>query len=149
MYALGPNMSPGGLASQGFADGGRVSAHKFARGSGLFSGSAPGRADTVSTMLLPGGHVVPADVVAGLGEGNTAAGAKRLQHSISRAPKVKHTAHGATPVKVSSGEFYIHPAHVAALGGGDLDKGHEALRQMAAHVRQNVVQHATTVDAPR
>ena len=141
-----------------YASGGKVAGvaanasnmHKFTKGSGLFPGSAPGRADTLNTMLPSGGHVIPADVVSGMGQGNTTAGAAKIQQMIAGAPKTPRMANGgAVPVKVSSGEFYVHPSHVAAIGGGDLDAGHAKLRKMAANVRAGAVRHAQTVDAPR
>lgn len=43
-----------------------------------------GRADTVPAMLSEGEYVIPADVVAMLGDGNNDAGAKVLDNMISQ-----------------------------------------------------------------
>lgn len=43
---------------------------------GFLHGATPGRADSVRTTAPGGSYVLPADVVAGLGEGNSLAGAK-------------------------------------------------------------------------
>ena len=45
---------------------------------GLISGSDNGQADTVEAMLSPGEYVIDAEIVAALGDGNTEAGAKKL-----------------------------------------------------------------------
>jgi hypothetical protein len=52
----------------------------------LISSSVPGRVDRIPMRARTGSYVLPADVVSGLGQGNTAAGAKMwgqaLSHSI-------------------------------------------------------------------
>lgn len=54
--------------------------------SGLLHGSTPGRADSIETTAPPGSHVIPADVIAGLGEGNTMSGARVMQGIIDSGP---------------------------------------------------------------
>jgi hypothetical protein len=55
-------------------------------GSGFLAGSTQGRADAVKTQAPGGSYVIPADVVAGLGEGNSLAGARIMQEAISTGP---------------------------------------------------------------
>lgn len=59
-----------------------------ARGSdsGFLHGSTPGRADSVLTTAPGGAYVLPADVVSGLGEGNSLAGARIAQAIFSTGP---------------------------------------------------------------
>src|SRR6185437_13693679 len=58
-----------------------------ARGdSGLLHGTTGGQADAVKTQAPPGSFVVPAEVVAGLGQGNTLAGARVMQTILSTGP---------------------------------------------------------------
>jgi len=47
-------------------------------GAGLVPGNATGRGDTIKASVPPDSYVIPADVVAALGQGNTSAGAKVL-----------------------------------------------------------------------
>ena len=140
-------------ASQGLAGGGSVqpgpsAGPNFHRGSGLIHGTSSGRADALPMHVPAGGYVVPADVVGGLGEGNTMAGAKRLRQMMPAA--APHLAGGGTvPVRLSAGEFYIHPAHVAALGGGDRKAGSDKLDEMVGHVRRINARQIASLPAPR
>lgn len=52
-------------------------AQRYAKG-GLVNSSVPGRTDKHPMKVQPGSYVFPADVVSGLGENNTMAGAERL-----------------------------------------------------------------------
>lgn len=54
--------------------------------SGLVHTAGPGRTDNVPMTVAPGSHVIPADVVAGLGQGNTLAGAHALGMSMQGGP---------------------------------------------------------------
>ena len=58
--------------------------------SGLLNSSVPGRTDQLNRIVPAGAYVVPADVVSGLGEGNTQAGANIMQRVLSTGP------HGAS-----------------------------------------------------
>ncbi len=69
------------LALLPFADGGAVfprakggSVGETMHVSGLLNSAGPGRTDTINTNVPAGAYVIPADVVSGLGEGNTLAG---------------------------------------------------------------------------
>lgn len=53
---------------------------------GLFPGSTGGRTDVLNRNVPAGAYVVPADVVSGLGEGNTMAGANILDHMMHSLP---------------------------------------------------------------
>ena len=67
------------------ADGGGVTDSGF---SGALGGDTPGRADKLPVTVPDGSHVVPADVVGALGEGNTGAGLKHLGKMFP-APKIR------------------------------------------------------------
>lgn len=54
--------------------------------SGFISGNTPGRADAKPVSVASGTYVVPADVVSGLGEGNTLAGAGLIDRMFSTEP---------------------------------------------------------------
>jgi hypothetical protein len=78
--------------------------------------------------MRSGGFVVPADVVAMIGEGNTDAGYKRIKAMVPSATAikgkdggqsdtVKTSIEGTQPARVAHGEMYIPPETVKSLGG--------------------------------
>ncbi|GAO98112.1 hypothetical protein Cva_00760 [Caedimonas varicaedens] len=63
---------------------------KFSEG-GFLEGESPGQQDNVPALLSEGEFVIPADVVSDLGDGNSKAGAKRLNQLISEIRHHKNT----------------------------------------------------------
>lgn len=53
---------------------------------GYLHGSTFGRADHLTTTAPGGSYVVPADVISGIGEGNSLAGASAVQHMLNTGP---------------------------------------------------------------
>lgn len=122
-------------------------------GGGFLAGTTPGRADAVRTTSPAGSYIVPADVVAGLGEGNSLSGARVLQEIMSSGPwgtplgrpgpsralphpeATQPQARGGTtqptaqsvPVLLSHGEFSVTPEQVMRIGKGNLKRGHAIL----------------------
>lgn len=82
--------------------------------SGFLQGSTPGRADAIKTTAPAGAYVLPADVVAGLGEGNSLAGARAVQEMLSTGP------HGTPLPRGASGHSIPRPppAYGARARGG-------------------------------
>lgn len=66
-------------------------------GGGFLHGTTPGRADSVQTTAPGGSYVLPADVIAGLGAGNSLAGARVMDAITSSGP------HGATLPRAGGG----------------------------------------------
>ena len=99
--------------------------------------------------------MVPADVVSGIGQGNTLAGAKGLAGGLPKGLPGFARGGGVTgepdlvPAKVSAGEFFVHPAHVAALGGGSLKAGSDRLDAMVTRVRGTNARVATRMPPPK
>ena len=60
--------------------------HMATPGSGFLHGATPGRADAIRTTAPAGAYVLPADVVSGLGQGNSLAGAAAVQRMIETGP---------------------------------------------------------------
>ena len=132
---------------------------------GPLIGATPGRADKLPMQVPNGSHVLPADTVAALGDGNTLAGHHVLTtmfphssgagtFSASGSTKIGHPmghrgikfgsfADGGRPeheqvdVNVSHGEFIIHPKDVLRIGKGDIKKGHDILDKFILHVRKH------------
>jgi len=74
--------------------------------------------------------------VSGLGDGNTMGGAHILDTSFANHSHVmKPGGHRMLTVKLSPGEYALHADHVAALGGGDIAKGHTVLAGVEQAVR--------------
>lgn len=53
---------------------------------GVIASEIPGRTDHIPTSVAADSYVVPADVVSGLGEGNTLAGARFIQEALTSGP---------------------------------------------------------------
>ena len=92
-----------------------------------------------------GSHVIPADVVSALGDGNTAAGFKVLSHMFPST--VARSAGGkapAAPVKcaLSDGEFVITPEQVVAHGG------HDAIDAWMMKVRAHDIERRKNLPGP-
>lgn len=138
--------------------------------SGFLHSITGGRADALPRTVAAESHVVPSDVVAGLGQGNSLAGAAvmdrilstgpfgtRLPHGggglhVPRAPR-PHLAAGGTapkvPVQLSGGEYTIPPEKVAAWGGGDMKKGHAAIDRFILAVRKHTAARLRKLPPPK
>lgn len=107
--------------------------------SGFLAGATAGRADSLKTSAPSGSYVLPADVVAGLGEGNSLAGARVVQDMLSTGP------HGI-PMPRGGGRSTIPRA--PALGdlrqfaakGGDVQTGAEDATPVALSHGEFVVE---------
>lgn len=160
--------APGGGVPMEFADLGRMedtgSAHY-----GLLHSSVPGRTDRIATSPAADSFVVPADVVSGLGEGNTLSGAHVLDIMLHTGPYgtplprlsiESHNVHpvsmslpfspqsrgGVTgehhrqePIIVAGGEYVVPPEALKRLGKGDIEKGHRIMRALCKKVREHTV----------
>lgn len=80
---------------------------------GLLQSEIPGRTDHIPLSVAAGSYVLPADVVAGLGEGNTLSGANILNRALGvgpwgtkeQRPAQHHTLPGGQPLPTA------HPPH--------------------------------------
>ena len=109
----------------------------------------------VHATVPRGSYVMPADVVSGMGGGNTLAGAKYMTgvlHSAIRAvPQAFRRGGRVEPMKVrlSAGEYVVQPQHAAALGRGNLPMGHAVLDQVVKNVRDAVARQAMSAPPPK
>lgn len=144
---------------------------------GFLVGSTPGRGDAIDTTAPAGSHVIPADVVAGLGEGNSIAGAARMDdvirsgpggvalprvtrgRGIPRPPAPFHDARGGpvrhgqepaenTPVMLSHGEYVVHPADVRRWGKGNQQAGHDAWDKWIVERRKKDIKKLKSLPGP-
>lgn len=139
-----------------------------AKGGALLN-DVPGRTDRIHTKVKSGSYVIPADIVSGLGEGNTIAGTKKLQSMFTSGPygikllkikpkKPKKAAGGPisgfaepapeVPVIVAGGEYIIDPEIVKELGGGDIDAGHKALDEWVKTMRKDLINTLKRLPGP-
>ena len=127
-----------------------------AGGGGVFSGYIPGttggRTDNKPINVESGAFVVPADILSGLGEGNSHAGWAALAREYGLgAPPTK--ADGGpvgdpTPIVAASGEGVIPPAAIIAKHG-NLDTGHSVLDALVKHVRTRTIKKLKSLPAPK
>lgn len=134
-----------------FANGGRASrvGRALRRAAsvtvGAVAGATPGRADALKVSVPAGSYVVPADVVAALGEGNSAAGLAKLGKQF---PAKRANGGRAVPIQISDGEFVIGPDAIAALGGGDANYGHDILDKFVLQTRREHINHLANLPGP-
>lgn len=159
------------------ADGGGVGSPPFrseARGlerSGYIPGSTAGRADKVPTAVKTNSYVIPADIVSGIGQGNSNAGAHALYRmfgmgpygsSAVRPPSMKSKPrkmfadggmtddeHPITEIKISDGEFSVPPEKVLEIGNGDMEHGHAVLDAFVKHMRKKTIKSLKSLPGPK
>ena len=149
-----PGIKPIGVGSRG------GTSHFQQPGGGLFRGAVkggtPGRADARTMSVGRGSYVVPADVVSGLGAGNTDAGFKHLAGPLSKRGPIAYANGGVTgeradpvPVRLSDGEYVYSPEEVAALGDGDPRQGAAKLDALVHSIRASTVDQLKRMPPPK
>lgn len=145
--------------------------HKFH--SGPIHSSVAGRTDHLPLTVRSGSYVVPADVVGGMGEGNTVAGFKHLRRMFggtpygggktpygqSGGPYGSHMAGGGStdddehdsgvPIVAAGGEYVIDPSGVRFAGNGDLEAGHRVLDDFVKTMRAKIIKTMDKLPGPR
>lgn len=145
-----------------------IKAHK-----GPIHSHVAGRTDHLPMHVRSGSYVIPADIISGMGEGNTLAGFK-VAKSIFTAPSyVKGTPYGEAglpygapppgkasggaandggdelvPIVAAGGEYVLTPEDVHWLGGGNLDDGHKILDEFVKQYRENLVHTLKNLPGP-
>ena len=132
---------------------------------GPLTGLTPGRADKIPTHVPSGAHILPADVVAALGDGNSQAGhaiclklfpKSATGNGLVKTPKLAkvpgRAEGGETPPKVkvmlSDGEFSVSPEDVLDIGEGNPQKGHDELDKFIIDTRRRYVKHLAKLPGP-
>jgi hypothetical protein len=154
-----PNLRPAKKAAGGSA---RVPGPSFfqrdanralSRQSGLIKSVVPGRTDKHPMRVASGSYILPADVVSHLGQNNTLSGAKFLRRKFGGGGAIQFAAGGEVPVPVdiiaAGGEYVLSPDQVAAVGGGDLKKGHAALDKMVLDTRRDHIKTLRKLAPPK
>ena len=123
-----------------YASGGRVVV-------GAVDGTTPGRADELPVDVPSGSFVIPADIVAYLGEGNSRAGHVKLDQAFGSS-KARASGGPAVPILISDGEYVVDPETVVRLGQGNADQGHAILEKLVLKLRKDHVLHLQRLPSP-
>jgi hypothetical protein len=142
-------------------------------GTGFLNSPVGGRTDRLPVAVAADSYVMPADVVSGLGQGNSLAGARILNEALRtgpwgtdprsmaahsdiprppRAPSDNDKTGGAThhkPIMVAGGEVIVPPEAVKRLGKDDTKAGHKLLDQLVHRVREFTIKNLKTLPAPQ
>lgn len=129
-----------------------------------------GRTDHLPMHVPSGSYVLPADLVSGLGQGNTIAGFKHLKRMFGGTPyggesqpygakggpygaEMPHKADGGStssvPIVAAGGEYVLSPNQVKATGEGDLDTGHRVLDEFVKRMRSELVNTLKNLPGPK
>jgi hypothetical protein len=145
---------------------------------GFIHSPIPGRTDLIHTRAPVGSYVIPADVVSGIGEGNSLAGAALLQQALSTGPFGSHLRRGGgvgipappprfttpllgppasrggrsdapQPILAAGGEFIVPPMVVRSWGGGSEKRGHDLLDHWVVKKRTEIATKMTKLPGPK
>lgn len=106
-----------------------------------------GRTDHLPVNVPSGAYVLTADIVSGLGEGNTIAGFKTIQGFFG---KQRYLGGETTEVVVAGGEFVLDPQTIAnRIGGGDLEHGQEVLDEFIVKYRAKTIKTLKNLPGPK
>lgn len=165
---LSPNQAVPFFARQ--ADRSLDSAEQYHPG-GLINSAVAGRTDRLPLAVGTDAHVLPADVVSGVGQGNTMAGAHILQAALGIGPygtPLPREVHGRGPptpprplqsqagggnsqakILAAGGEMIVPREVVERIGGGDVRKGHKLLDRMIANIRKHNIEFLKHAPPPK
>lgn len=79
-----PTMQSGGVPD--WEESSKLAAHTGHATTGFIHSTVPGRTDLINAQPPVGSYVIPADVISGIGEGNSLAGAAFIQHALGSGP---------------------------------------------------------------
>lgn len=115
---------------------------------GPIEGAIGGRTDHVPLHVESGSYVIPADIVSGLGEGNTQNGMTILEHMFGSEGANDGSGAEAVPIMAASGEYVISPAKVEEIGGGDVAEGHKVLDDFVLRMRKKIISTMSKLPGP-
>jgi hypothetical protein len=120
---------------------------------GALKSHVAGRTDHLPIDVPAESFVIPADVVSGLGEGNSENGHKVLDHLFNlpgaSAPAAIHRKDGGSvPIMAAGGEYVVPPEVIARIGSGDLKRGHKILEHFVKHTRKQTIKTLKKLPTP-
>lgn len=121
---------------------------KRARGGGVHVGpiisEVAGRTDHHPMNVPENSYVVPADIVSGLGEGNTAAGMR----VIDRMFPLKRAKGGSVPIMAAGGEVILSPDQLRERFGDDMTHAHATMDAWVKHERNKLIDTLQRLPGP-
>ena len=163
----GPMASGGGVNGDPWYE--RSEAHGMIP-HGLINSPVGGRTDHIPMSLASNSYVIPADVVSGIGQGNTMAGAHKIDgmfaggpfgtslpsiHNHSTIPhpsSAPRLARGGVlngvKVIVAGGEYIVPPEDVRKISKGDVTHGHAMLDEWVQRTRSGIVKKMKSLPGP-
>ena len=155
---VAPAMSQPPVPSRMFARGGAPPADVSRGTTGFLHSQTPGRTDHLRISAPSGSYVVPADIVSGIGEGNSNAGAPLLMRALMMGPgKPKRPASRAkggavegepTPILAAGGELIVPPELVKLWGYGDAKRGNDFLDKWVIAKRKELARKQRKLPGP-
>lgn len=144
-------MHAGHPQDQALAAAYRVKREKRAKGGKVHVGPiishVAGRTDHHDMNVPNGAFVVPADVVSGLGEGNSLAGMKVIERMFPH-PRADGGSSGEpVPIAAAGGEVVLSPEQLTAKFG-DLDHAHKAMDAWVVHERKKIIKTMSKLPGP-
>ena len=128
-----------------------------------------GRTDHLPMHVRSGSYVIPADIISGMGEGNTLAGFKVAKSIFSAPNRTAGTPYGESglpyigkasggqadgnsdelvPIIAAGGEYVLTPEDVAHHGNGSLEDGHKVLDEFVKQYRSQLVDTLKKLPGP-
>lgn len=107
-----------------------------------------GRTDHLPMHVPSGAYVIPADIISGMGEGNTMAGFQVAKRLFERTGAKGHVG-SKVPIVAAGGEYVIHPDDVTAIGEGDTNEGHAILDAFVKKMRAKIVSTLSKLPGPK
>jgi hypothetical protein len=109
-----------------------------------------GRTDHIPISVAPGSYVMPADVVSGMGQGNTRAGHLALRKRFNLTSGAPAFARGGgIPILAAGGENVISPRDCTRIGGGKIEEGHKRLDKFVVDERKKIVETMKKLPGPK
>jgi len=147
--SVGPSVGVGGLGSADTAAPAGNDAGMSAGQEGISVIAKGGVVRAAKGMSMEdNSFILPADVVAAMGNGSSQAGLQALRDNISpdiqmvrgngdgMSDSIPANIAGTQPALISDGEAYVPPGVVRAMGGGDMKKGADGLYALMDKTRQ-------------
>ena len=134
-----------------------------------------GRTDHLPMHVPSKSYVIPADIISGMGEGNSMAGFKVAKNIFSAPSYISGTPYGESglpygvpsphkagggfvddaeeqepvPIVAAGGEYVIHPNDVKYHGDGSYENGHEVLDEFVKQYRQHLIKTLKNLPGPK
>lgn len=119
------------------------------QGSGFLHSAVAGRTDHLKTNVPSGGYVIPADLVSGIGEGNSLAGARILHAEFGDddGPAKSTGGEKSVPILGAGGEFIVSPRALERKFG-NVQHGHKVLDRWVVSERKRIAKEILKLPGP-